>query len=647
MSFESQVSDLSYDTDGASTVFSLANLYFMQGADIRASWQPAGGDYADLENGHDFNISGDGRTGGGSLTTTTARAAGGKLHIWCATPIGQPEQYGEGDSFPSATHERAQDRDAMQARDILRQVLHAIRAPDNEAPGNWVVGTKSARANKVLSFDDQGNLTTDNLSLAGALAVLANAQATLAEIEAALAQLGSQVVGLSKPTDSYLNAPAGTEPDGYRALVGKAPTGTFAGKRGQVAEKIAGTWMFSGALKAGQRLWDNGSGLQWVVRNGWWNKLKPGFTGYQDFADVPDGTAANGMIIATGQAINLQGATTSPINNGRIEPSSNVYTVLPLHGKNVKLGMRGRWKAAHANGNGMALAVGTYVGGAIISKMAAHADFEYQGAPAVSIWGGPRDLVIGGVHQGYQIEPGLQYEYQSVDTNLPVHGTGVDVVEELQVSGNTIRAWADGGHWANSYTDDMVSALLGDDGSGNLGYMYFQSGPNADANNPYIYEIWWTELDTPQEVLPDPKQIPDPSKVPIGSGGNFAFGSATELFRYTPVDGGAANMFEIDIGSVSAGVVLGYAGTVQKWRCGGGKFGGDITAQAPVQLGGDYVMSLNSAVITLGGSLTQVVSGADIVIKYTPSRTGSDASAYAPQVSALLRQLAQIIPVTT
>lgn len=578
---------------------------------------------------------------GVTVNANVAPSSAVKWVIYRDPAITQPAIGVQNDPLPvKAMVELPLDKLTLVEQRLREMSNRSIRQPEGDAADMAAMPNKTDRAGKILSFDlTTGDPVTDDMSLAGIEAALAEAQSALTDAEAAIAQLNSNLVDFAEPTDAYLNNEAGGEPVGYRALVGKAPTGAFAGMRGRVAAKTSNGWLFSVAPKAGQRIFDKASGLFWASQNGWWNKIKPGFTGYQDYADVPDGTFISGLVIATGQTISAQGpgGATGTITGGRYDPPSNTYTVLNQPSKHVKFGMRARWKNTHTTGNGVALAAGVYAGGAIISKMAAHADFEFNAAPTMSVWGGPRQLLIGGVAQGYQIEPDLQYEYVgATDANLPVVAAGQDVIVEVKVSGNTIRSWSENGRFSKSYYDDMVSALLGDDGAGNLGYIYFQSGPNNDANNPYIYEIWWTSLDTPQETLPDPKQIPDPSGLPVIQNNSIAFGSATQIHKYTPVDGGRANMFEIDIVVSSEGVVLGYSNTAQKWRCGGGKFSGTIHASTPAQIGSDHVDALNGSVITLSGTLTQSVSGNDIIISYNPSRTGSDATTYTPNVRSML-----------
>lgn len=46
------------------------------------------------------------------------------------------------------------------------------------------------------------------------------------------------------PVAEERNEPAGSEPNGTRILVGTSPSGSFAGKAGQVAKRVAGAWQF-------------------------------------------------------------------------------------------------------------------------------------------------------------------------------------------------------------------------------------------------------------------------------------------------------------------------------------------------------------------------------------------------------------------
>lgn len=202
MSFETQINELTFATNGATTAFGLSGmsgaLYFMAADDIHAVYTTAAGAQSLLGNGSGFTVSGDGRTGSGTLTTTGTLAAG-SLRIWCDTPIVQPEQYTENAGFPAATHETAQDRGRMIDRDIYRRLGRAVRLSDFDALTDMTLPVLAARRNKVAVFNNSGRIVNSALDasvlddLAGTIAAVhadklaADASAAAAAASAAVA----------------------------------------------------------------------------------------------------------------------------------------------------------------------------------------------------------------------------------------------------------------------------------------------------------------------------------------------------------------------------------------------------------------------------------------------------------------------------
>lgn len=204
MSFESTVAELSFVTNGATTTFGLSNedgsLYFMSAADIRAAHVSAAGVVTDLANGSDFDVTGDGRTGDGELETAVALATG-NLRIWCETPAVQPESYQEDDGFPAATHERAQDRHAMQGRDVRRAIAYAPHFPYADGPLIITEYVAAAdRAGKLAAFDDDGGVTVSTRTLAE-IEAAAGGEDVIAELEALLQSIEDS--GVLLPGFSY------------------------------------------------------------------------------------------------------------------------------------------------------------------------------------------------------------------------------------------------------------------------------------------------------------------------------------------------------------------------------------------------------------------------------------------------------------
>jgi hypothetical protein len=132
------VSVLFFVTDGVSTTFNLTGedgpLYFYQPSDLIAAHITADGvTLTRLHYNTDFAIGGSGRDGTGQLTTQAVDALpAGTLTVWRNTDVVQPERYLENDSFPSATHNNAQDRGRLIDQDIARRVALCFNAPNYE-----------------------------------------------------------------------------------------------------------------------------------------------------------------------------------------------------------------------------------------------------------------------------------------------------------------------------------------------------------------------------------------------------------------------------------------------------------------------------------------------------------------------------------
>lgn len=471
---------------------------------------------------------------------------------------------------------------------------------------------------------------------------VADVEAALSEIQNDLVLIGALLGSLSgdyifsRPTDAVLNTPTGSEPNGYRALVYKAPTGAFAGRRGTVAEKISGVWVFSPIPKAGQRVFDNGTQLWWAYQNTWWNKLKTLVPGgvYQDFGDVPNGTLANGIKIATGQvcAIAAQGGVDSVVANDRYEPTDNSYITINFPFKEFNMWMVHMWRASGQFG-ATTLAAGRYLTGQIIYHMI-HTEFLYQSHGDLSIWGGPRQTPDGmGGYLGYLATAGLQNAFETDnDLNYPLHALSAKITTQMVVQSNQVEVYSDGRRTRRVFEDDMVSGCVGDDEAGNLGYLYFQTGGANGPTLPYVYEIFAEPLAI-QDYLPNPKFIASVAAVPQNKSKDLAYGGgAQEICRFTPGNY-ASYTFLIAAQIKTNGPIPGFAEASRYYLVNVIQYNGTIVVSAVTPLVAELPTSQGAAVAAVSMAVTVVVSGSDVLFKGNPSRTGTDASAYSPTCS--------------
>lgn len=444
-----------------------------------------------------------------------------------------------------------------------------------------------------------------------------------------------------QPAIDILSTPPGSPGSLDRYLVGNSPTGTWSGMQGRIATwdttLTIPAWTFSPApTKQGQKIYVTNQVKTYVYRNTWWNQLKEGMDVYQNFADIPTGTLINGMILATGQQFIIQGpgAAGGVVQNSRWEPTDNSYGVVNFPSKNLLMGMSGSWRVGHSGFGSLTLAAGTYQSGAIISKMV-HSEFLEQTRPGISIWGGSRQTANPSPPPpflGYLADANLQYALYQIDTNYPLHTTGTTTSCELVISGNTARCYSEKYRFQNAYNDDMISGSVGDDESGNLGYLYFQTGGVIGAFNPYVYEIYAKSLPAPQEILQDPKTIIPTGNLPQLFSASVPFGTATEVCRFTPANF-ANYTFEVDVlAEVGPTIFPGYAQAYRKYVVNVLEYAAGIVVSSPFPVFAEQATSTASGTVALSCAFTVVISGTDVILKANVSRTGTDSSSYQPIV---------------
>ncbi|WP_175813358.1 right-handed parallel beta-helix repeat-containing protein [Burkholderia contaminans] len=158
MTVTTQTQDVTYDGDGSTTDFPVP-FYFLLETHIVVDKIDANGALTPLTYGTDYTVSGAGSESGGTVTTTAAYPAGVELHIYRDVPVTQETEYQQNDPFPAKTVEKALDKLTMICQQLASGVLNAIRYPLSEFGRDGTLPSALDRAKKLISFDDNGNLS--------------------------------------------------------------------------------------------------------------------------------------------------------------------------------------------------------------------------------------------------------------------------------------------------------------------------------------------------------------------------------------------------------------------------------------------------------------------------------------------------------
>ncbi len=148
---------VSYAGDASTVTFAVPFAFFLV-TDLRAYKRNSAGSETALT--ISSYTGGNGSTG--TVTLSAAVGTGNTLFIERETPKTQETDYTPNDPFPAQTHERALDKLTMLVQDIAEDVGRAIVAPpsDNMALISLELPKAADRADKVLAFDEDGNVTT-------------------------------------------------------------------------------------------------------------------------------------------------------------------------------------------------------------------------------------------------------------------------------------------------------------------------------------------------------------------------------------------------------------------------------------------------------------------------------------------------------
>lgn len=158
MTVSSEISEVSYDTDGVTSSFPVP-FYFLANDHLRVwlFYEDTGAE-VDLVLGSTFLVTGAGNPAGGTVTTSTAYPAGPKLRIERVVPITQETAYQRNDPFPERAHERALDKLTMICQQLAGffgllpgSTLRALLLGRNDVDGQ---GAYRARNNRIQDLAD-------------------------------------------------------------------------------------------------------------------------------------------------------------------------------------------------------------------------------------------------------------------------------------------------------------------------------------------------------------------------------------------------------------------------------------------------------------------------------------------------------------
>lgn len=144
----------SYATNGTTGPFTIP-FYFLDATHLQVVHRSSAGVETTLALNTDYTVTGAGVPAGGTLTTTVAYAAGGTITIVRNVPMTQETDYGDADSFPAESHERALDKLTMIAQQH-DETLARVLVLSVGSTGSAVLPDVASRANKLLGFTSDG-----------------------------------------------------------------------------------------------------------------------------------------------------------------------------------------------------------------------------------------------------------------------------------------------------------------------------------------------------------------------------------------------------------------------------------------------------------------------------------------------------------
>ena len=176
----------SYNGDGSATSFAY-QFPIHTTAELKVIERSALGVETVKTLGTHYSITDNGASGG-NVVFGTAPASGVTVVLIRDTNLTQEVDYIENDAFPAETHEAAIDKLTLQIQEAQEEIDRSLKISRTSTITSSEL-TKSAaeRANKVLTFDNSGELSLDTSSVdVSAVAGIASAIANVSSISAAV-----------------------------------------------------------------------------------------------------------------------------------------------------------------------------------------------------------------------------------------------------------------------------------------------------------------------------------------------------------------------------------------------------------------------------------------------------------------------------
>ena len=159
MTVSSSTSKVQYNGDGSTAVFPYTFKVFDQD-DLTVIIRSTNGIEITKTVGTHYTVSGVGGVGGGNVTMLTAPASGEQITILREQALVQGLNLVPNDPFPSQSVEDALDRLTFVVQQHEEELNRAIKASrTNTITSSEFTALAAARANKVLGFDDLGELS--------------------------------------------------------------------------------------------------------------------------------------------------------------------------------------------------------------------------------------------------------------------------------------------------------------------------------------------------------------------------------------------------------------------------------------------------------------------------------------------------------
>lgn len=159
MTVTTSMAKVSYAGNGSTTVFAVT-FRFLEKSHVVATLRDTNGVETTWFEGTHYTLSGAGGASGTLTVKTTPTdytpASGETLVITRNVPRTQETDYGENDSFPAETHERALDKLTMLSQQQDESTDRALVVPLSDTAADLSLPIDSLRASKFLAFDATG-----------------------------------------------------------------------------------------------------------------------------------------------------------------------------------------------------------------------------------------------------------------------------------------------------------------------------------------------------------------------------------------------------------------------------------------------------------------------------------------------------------